>query len=143
MVVLVTTIHVFLVFNSQSKAKHVDTPHTRGMTKGGRRAESNMRIIELDARPWNTVLDFCDALCSTLGSPEWHGRGIDAFIDSMIWGGIDEVEPPYTVRIRSVSALPEEVRVWIEDLAHCIAEAREEYRIRNGRDIEVQFEFVP
>lgn len=56
-----------------------------------------MKTIALDARHWLSLLDFYDELLSALGAPEWHGRSIDALIDSIIFGGINEVEPPYRV----------------------------------------------
>jgi RNAse (barnase) inhibitor barstar len=55
-----------------------------------------MRIIELDAHNWKTGRDFYNAIAVALNSPENHGRNFNALIDSMVWGGIDDVEPPYT-----------------------------------------------
>jgi RNAse (barnase) inhibitor barstar len=49
---------------------------------------SQMRIIKLDARQWKTPLDFYDALLSALEAPEWHGRSINALIDSLWFGEI-------------------------------------------------------
>ena len=65
-----------------------------------------MQIIQLDASKWKTVLDFCRAILSAIGAPERHGKSLDAFIDSMVWGGINAVEPPYTVRISGTAMLP-------------------------------------
>ena len=61
-----------------------------------------MRTIRLNAENWKTVLDFYDALLAALGAPDWHGASIDAMIDSMIWGGINDVDPPYTVQIQNL-----------------------------------------
>jgi hypothetical protein len=52
-----------------------------------------MRVIELNAQNWRTVLDYYDSLKEALGSPSWHGSSPDAWIDSMIYGGINEVKP--------------------------------------------------
>jgi hypothetical protein len=68
-----------------------------------------MRIIELDAGKWATDLDFYNALLAALGSPKWHGYSVDALVDSMIWGGINAVEPLYIVRVQNVSRLPKAV----------------------------------
>ncbi len=73
-----------------------------------------MLIIGLDAEKWTTIDDFCVALFAALGSPEWHGESIDALIDSMIWGGINAVEPPYTIKICNVRHLPKDVLEYIE-----------------------------
>jgi Barstar (barnase inhibitor) len=69
-----------------------------------------MNFVHLDAREWNTPLDFYEALLAALGAPHWHGRSINALIDSMIYGGINEIEPPLTVRITGNEHLPEDVK---------------------------------
>ena len=46
-----------------------------------------MRIIELDAAGWRNVLDFYDALLKALGAPAEHGEGVNALVDSVVWGG--------------------------------------------------------
>jgi barstar (barnase inhibitor) len=70
--------------------------------------------IDLDASKWKTLLDFYDALLSALGAPEWHGRSINALIDSMIGGDINKIEPPYIIRVRSTASLPKDLRDEIE-----------------------------
>src|SRR5579859_7937376 len=92
-----------------------------------------MHHIELDATKWKTVSDFYDALLSALGSPEWHGRNINALVDSMIFGGINEISPPYTIRISGISRAPKDVRNHIELAEKSILEARPEFY---GVDIE-------
>jgi RNAse (barnase) inhibitor barstar len=99
-----------------------------------------MRHIELDAKNWTSVLDFYSALLPSIGAPEWHGRNINALIDSMIWGGINRVEPPYTIRIRDVVQLPGDVRNHIELAKNALLEARAEFRIRHHRDVEVRLD---
>jgi hypothetical protein len=96
--------------------------------------------IELDATNWTTVPDFYHALLSALGAPAGHGRNINALIDSMIWGGINEVEPPYSVRIHGVATLPEDVRDHIELAKFYLLKARTDFRARRGHDVEVEFE---
>jgi Barstar (barnase inhibitor) len=99
-----------------------------------------MRIIKLDAANWKTVIDFYDALLAAIGAPKWHGKSPDGLIDSMIWGGINAVEPPYTIRISGTKMLPRDVREHIELVKHALAEARLEYQSRKGGDIEVSME---
>jgi hypothetical protein len=102
-----------------------------------------MRIIELDAGKWTTPLDLYHALLAAIGAPEWHGHSVGALIDSMIWGGINAVEPPYTVKVRNVSRLPKDVIDEIELVKSVLAEARAEFNQRNGHDVEVQLEIAP
>lgn len=96
-----------------------------------------MRTIELDATKWKNIIDFYDALLAAIGAPEWHGKSPDALIDSMIWGGINAVEPPYRIRISGAAALPKEVRDRIELIRQVLVEGRMDYHNRRGADVEV------
>ncbi|HYM17573.1 MAG TPA: barstar family protein [Micropepsaceae bacterium] len=99
-----------------------------------------MRQIELDASSWTTVLDFYAALLAALGAPNWHGMNINALIDSMIWGGINAVEPPYTVRIREIAKLSKDIVGEVELAKRALSEARAEFRRSRGHDVEVLLE---
>jgi hypothetical protein len=96
-----------------------------------------MRLIELDAKEWNSPLDFLQSLKAVLGSPEGHGMSPDAFVDSMIYGGINSVEPPYVVRIINISDVPKEVADYISLMISVIQQARKDRLQRRGDDIEV------
>lgn len=102
-----------------------------------------MRLIELDAQNWQSFHDYLDAIKAALGSPEWHGNNIDAFLDSMVWGGINSVEPPYTVRIKNTKGLRTDILEEIEILKKCIQEHRAESVARRGYDVEVNLDIVP
>jgi RNAse (barnase) inhibitor barstar len=107
-------------------------------SKSGRK--SHMRDIELDATNWTTVQDFYNALLTKIGAPERHGRNINALVDSMIWGGVNSVDPPYRVRIRGVAQLPKNVRDHVELAKSTLRRASAEFRARKGRNAQVQFE---
>ncbi len=62
-----------------------------------------MKVINLDASNWVLWSDFYAALFEGLGSPHWHGKNLDALIDSMVYGGINEIEPPYRIIISQVA----------------------------------------
>lgn len=66
-----------------------------------------MTEIDLTASGWITPLDFYEALLSALGAPDWHGRNVNALLDSMIFGNINRVEPPMTVHVRSLNEASE------------------------------------
>ena len=102
-----------------------------------------MRIIELDATNWVTVGDFYSAVLAALGAPDWHGVSVDALIDSMVWGEINAVEPPYIVRILGAKVLSAELRTEIETARRAIADACGEFRNRRGHDVVVSLELVP
>lgn len=99
-------------------------------------------IITLDARQWRSILDFYEALLTALEAPFWHGTSINALVDSMIWGGINYVEPPYRVQIINSDAIPGEMRDEILETAGALARARAEYELQNGEDVRVSMEIV-
>jgi hypothetical protein len=61
----------------------------------------------------------------------------DAFVDSMIWGGMNSIEPPYTVQIKNITGAPEEVADFVSLMISVIKEARQERFKRRGDDVEV------
>jgi hypothetical protein len=99
-----------------------------------------MRVIELDAENWSAADDFYSALLTSIGAPENHGRNLNALVDSMIWGGINATEPPYTVRIFGSAKLPQDVYREIEMARRALAEARMAFRALRDRDAEVFIE---
>ena len=101
-----------------------------------------MRVIELNGENWRTILDFANALLRSLGAPDRHGASIDAMIDSMIWGEINDVKPPYAVRLVNTAGLPKEVREYLETLRGALMDARLDRRSREGHDVEVNFEIA-
>ncbi len=102
-----------------------------------------MRVIELDAAEWHDVLDYYAALKRSLRSPEWHGDSPAAWVDSMLYGAINGIEPPYLIRVTGTSNCPPDVRQKIELLANVIREACE-WKIQHyGVDTEVSFEIIP
>ena len=94
-----------------------------------------MRHIVLNGADWKTCLDFYDALLAALGPLGGHGHSVDAFIDSMIYGGMLEAEPPYEVCVRSVG--DPGVRADVLELSRYIAEARAWRRANYGDDVDV------
>jgi RNAse (barnase) inhibitor barstar len=84
--------------------------------------EKLVRIIELDGGSWRTQDDLYDALLPALGAPDWHGRNLDALIDSMGTGSINEIEPPYLIKIKRSQAMPVELRDILRDLGRYVDE---------------------
>lgn len=96
-------------------------------------------MIELDASHWRNVLDFYGALKKALGSPEGHGSSPDAWVDSMIYGGMNAVEPPYIVRIIGTADCPAGLLKEINLLADVIRDARAWKLQHYAKDVEVGF----
>jgi hypothetical protein len=102
-----------------------------------------MCTIDLDATNWTKVSDFYDVINIALGAPKWAGYSIDALLDSIIWGGMNEMDPPYTIRIQKTKNLTKDVLDEIELLKQCLLEARAESITRRGRDVDVNIVIVP
>ncbi|QUD89958.1 barstar family protein [Phenylobacterium montanum] len=72
------------------------------------------KLIILHATHWKTYDDLYGALLKALGAPEWHGHSINACVDSIVYGDMNAVEPPFTVRIIGFSRLSSDLRSEIE-----------------------------
>jgi RNAse (barnase) inhibitor barstar len=101
-----------------------------------------MRTMTLDASSWKTISDFYDALLSAIGAPDWHGRNINAVVDSMVVGDINSVEPPYTLTIINITKLPEPIQTEVTRVADAILEARKEQLARTGENVTVSLQFA-
>jgi RNAse (barnase) inhibitor barstar len=102
-----------------------------------------MRTIELDASPWRTAANIYNALLPALGAPDWHGRNLNAVIDSAIWGEINGVEPPYTIHIRGEAKASAVVRQELEVIKRCFAESKMEFRATRDKDVGFELEILP
>ena len=105
--------------------------------------KGSMKFLDLDATGWRTPGDFYDALCRAIGAPEGHGAGGDAFNDSMVWGGMNSVEPPYTVRISGTAKLPADVKAAIAEVIQSIKDGRRDHIARKASDVDVSIEILP
>ena len=99
-----------------------------------------MRVIEIDGSDWRTPLDALEGMLSALGAPDWHGRNLNALSESIVYGGINSLEAPFSIRIQGTKGLPESVREMLSELAGAVADALAERRARNSEDLEIQFE---
>jgi len=101
-----------------------------------------MRIIDLDATHWKTWEDFYAALLAALGAPDWHGDSVNALVDSMIWGEINKIDPPYRIVVRNVRNLPKDAVKEIYLAQKALAQGRADFQARKGYDIMVEFDVV-
>lgn len=94
-----------------------------------------MRTIEIDAGPCTSVKAFCTLLKAEIRALPGHGDSIEAFVDSMVWGTMSELAPPYLIRVRGLSGGP--IAAFIRDLSEALGQARLDHRARRGEDVEV------
>jgi RNAse (barnase) inhibitor barstar len=64
-----------------------------------------MWTVKLDATSWGSVSDFYSALLGAIGAPDWHGRSMDALVDSLVFGGINTLRPPIEIIVCNVAKL--------------------------------------
>ena len=101
-----------------------------------------MRVIELDGEDWVEDLDAIEALLRALEAPDWHGRNMNALVDSIAAGGINRVEPPYEVRIHGARHMLEGVRSFLDDLARHVGATIDTWPSRIGGRRKVRFVFL-
>ena len=99
-----------------------------------------MKRIILDASGWRMPLDLYEALLPAIGAPSWHGTSVNALVDSMIYGGINAVAPPYVVVVRGTKSVPEDVRTQISVLKDALSTAAPPGSDANRNGVEVSLE---
>lgn len=97
------------------------------------------RILDLDGEGWVEEPDAIEALLMALEAPDWHGRSMNALIDSIAVGGINGIEPPYEIRIHGAGSMPEDARSLVADLARHVEEGIESCSSRSGDRRKVRF----
>ena len=79
-----------------------------------------MTIVELNAFRWTEPEDFYSALLAGLGAPDWHGRNINALVDSMIYGEINAIEQPLRVIIRGLEGANRQAREELREVVDAL-----------------------
>jgi len=96
-----------------------------------------MQTLLMDASKMTTTAEIENAFRAAIGAPEWHGHNGDAYVDSMIWEGINSVEPPYEIRILGLGDTPDAVRRWVAYIAAAVRSGREWRKVNRGEDVQV------
>ena len=100
-----------------------------------------MRLLNLDASQWQNALDFYDGLLDTLRAPDWHGRNINALIDSIIYGDINEIEPPFRVTVIGLSHAGEAAKAALAEAFEALAEEGASYRRSDDGIVTLEIEW--
>jgi hypothetical protein len=96
-----------------------------------------MQVIELDGSEWSGRLALFDALAEALRVCAGHGRGFDAFEDSVFYGGMSEVEPPFHVVVMNC---PVAFEADVEQMKRGWAHQRQWKLANYGEDVEATIE---
>jgi hypothetical protein len=94
-----------------------------------------MKTIEIDATRCANPKAFARLLHEAIHAIPGHGSSIEAFVDSMVFGTMSELSPPYMIVVTGDLKPP--VRAFAADLSNAIGQARLERRTRRGDDVEV------
>jgi len=89
-------------------------------------AQEQTQEITLSGVHWRTPDDFYNALLPSLGAPGWHGHNLDALWDSITGGDINQVNPPFVVRITGVRQMPVNCKTLVDRFVALISRARTE-----------------
>lgn len=73
-------------------------------------ALANVQSLTLDATNWKSSDDVYDSFFKAVRAPAWHGRNFDALKDSIVTGGINEIEVPYRIIIKGFAGMQSEAR---------------------------------
>lgn len=94
-----------------------------------------MRVIQLDASEWKEAADFYNDLLFCLEAPHWHGTNVNALVDSMVYGSINGIDPPYKIWISRTEGMPAPVKQQIDWMVEAI---NEHQAIAGDKGIEFQ-----
>jgi hypothetical protein len=95
-----------------------------------------MKTIEIDASGCKTVKQFTPLLKQAIHAVEAiHGDSIGAFVDSIVFGVMSDLAPPYEIVVRGLKQGP--VQVFVDELSNAIGQARVERRTRRAEDVPV------
>ena len=83
-----------------------------------------MLEIILSGAHWTAPDDFYKALLPSLGTPDWHGHNFDALWDSIMGGDINEVNPPFSIKVAGIDQMPPDCKDLIDRFVLLISEAR-------------------
>jgi len=94
-----------------------------------------MKVIHVDGAAWKTKDDFFAAFLSAVGAPDWHGHNLNALNDSIGAGGINEINPPFLIKIRGSTGMKPEAKQMVETFQQLVRNLKAE-----GIDVAVQVE---
>ena len=81
-----------------------------------------MKELVLDGSTWQEPNDLYNYFFAAVGAPEWHGRNLDALVDSIETGGINNIEVPYRVVVQNVDLVGPKARQITSDFVLLLRE---------------------
>ncbi|MFA5965680.1 MAG: barstar family protein [Sphingomonas sp.] len=85
-----------------------------------------MKIV-IDTSDWKDLQDFYRAILKELGAPDWHGHNINALIDSVVYGDINSVEPPFLIILKGLASRSDGILEIVEREIGLLMEAKADH----------------
>lgn len=98
-----------------------------------------MKVVPLDASGVKTAKQFAKLLQEAIDAIPGHGSSVESFVDSMVFGTMSNLAPPYRIEVTGASG---EVEAFAHRVAEAIGQARVERRTRRGEDVEVSLRLM-
>lgn len=98
-----------------------------------------MKVVPLDVSGVKTPKQFAKLLQEAIAAIPGHGSSVESFVDSMVFGAMSNLAPPYRIEVSGAAG---EVEVFAHRLAEAIGQARVERRTRRGEDVEVSLRIL-
>jgi hypothetical protein len=100
-----------------------------------------MMVFDLDAAEWKGTDDIYSAILAAVRAPDWHGHSTDALVDSMVYGDINEIDPPYSFEIHNTKGISNEILEHLKLIESTLR--RHSLEISGGREVpEIEFKYV-
>ena len=93
-----------------------------------------MFIIEITIN-WKDIESedrFFEVFLPQVSAPEWHGRNLNALGDSIVTGGVNGIEPPYTILNKNTNSVSDSLKEFQDKVFEIFQEA-----INGKREIKV------
>jgi RNAse (barnase) inhibitor barstar len=93
-----------------------------GVPAGG--AVFRVKVIHCELTGCTTSQEVYDKILAALQAPGWHGHNLNALWDSIAGGGINELRPPYQLKVTGYGGLPKDQRDLVDAIGNLFTEAR-------------------
>jgi len=80
----------------------------------------------MDAKKWSAPDDVYGAFFEAVGAPAWHGHNFNALRDSIVVGGINRINVPYSITIKNYGLIGDGAKNMAGDFVQLIQQLRQE-----------------
>lgn len=81
-----------------------------------------MKEIRVDISNAQDGFDFYGAIAEALDAPDWHGRNLNAVMESLTFGGNGTLSPPFVIVLEKVTSASRLIQRECKHFASLVAE---------------------